>query len=97
MTTYISSSKNKYQKTMSFCCFFLAAGFVASSAQLATRRFVCTGSEFFQNIAFRVDGKQVFNCKKSGVAHLAARGVQATNSLGQKGVPRKWPRNSELR
>ena len=75
----------------------MAAEFVASKAEFVTGCFVCTEASFFQNIAFRVDGKQVFNCKKSGVAHLAARGVQATNSLGQKGVPRKWPRNSELR
>ena len=63
--------------------------FVTRKAEFRSRRFVCTGSEFFQNIAFRVDGKKGFNCKKSEVVHLAAGGAQATHALRPKrGAPR---------
>ena len=67
-----------------FLCFLLALEFwlnwLVPKVGVSSRR----EASLFQNIAFRVDGKKVFNCRKSGVAHLAARGVLATHALGPK-------------
>ena len=64
--------------------FFLALEFLLNWLVLKVGVSSRREASLFQNIAFRVDGKRAFNCKKSGVGHLAARGVQATHALEPK-------------